>query len=77
MSALCSPSPTEPYKGKCQGGNPFTLANQGYTFSMLTLWKRTNNLRYLGFHSKINTHLVIEKGKMSFFSMTDPVATAF
>ena len=50
---LCFPTTTEPYEGKCQGGNPFALANQGYTFSILTLKKGTNNLGSLGFHSQV------------------------
>ena len=42
----------EPYKGKCQGGNPFALANQGCIFSILTPRKGTNNLIFLSFHSQ-------------------------
>ena len=30
--------------GKCQGGNPFTLANHCYTLSILTLKEGTDNL---------------------------------
>ena len=40
---LCSSPTMEPYEVKCQGGNPFALANQGYTFSILTLRKLTSN----------------------------------
>ena len=67
----CAPHlPLSPTKGNAQGGNPFTLANQGYTFNICTLRKRTSNLGSLGFHSKEGKH-------RSFFSVIDPTATAF
>ena len=53
--------PRSPYKEKHQGGNPFTKANQGYTFSILTVRKGTNNLRFLGFHFMMTTHLLIKR----------------
>ena len=50
----CAPHPPRSsMKGKCQRGNPFALANQGYTFSILTLRNGISNLGSLGFHSQV------------------------
>ena len=50
----CAPHPLQsPMKRIALGGNPFALANQGYTFSICTLKKGTSNLGSLGFHSQV------------------------
>ena len=75
---LRSPPTTEPYEGKYQEGNSFTLANQGYTFSILTLKKRTRNLGSLGFHSQVYYSSREKRGNLGLSSeMIDPAATTF
>ena len=72
----CAPHPPRnPMKGNAQGGNPFALANQGYS---VTLRKQTSNLESRGFHSQVYCSPRDKRGKhRSFFSMIDLAATAF
>ena len=60
--------PWSPMKGNAQVGNPIALANQGYTFSILTLRKRTSNLGSLGFHSQVYYSPRDKRGNIGFSS---------
>ena len=76
LMSLLTMLPTH-HEGKCQRGNPFVLTNQGYIFSTLTLKKRINNLGSSSFHFQNYYSPRDKRGNMSFFSMIDPVNTAF